>query len=94
MKPTHPGKRRSRRFIPAAIVAATVAATADLPPVATAGAYDEMTIAVVETRPCDTNCRTPDNPGGWIETRLGDEDEGVASRIDTCSERGTVFIFR
>jgi len=35
-----------------AIATITVAGT-DLPPSATAGAYAEMTVAVVETRPCD-----------------------------------------
>ena len=72
----------------------TYPATAGLPPAATAGAYDEMTIAIVETRPCDFNCRTPDNPGGWIETRPCDEDEGIASHIDTSSERGTLLVIQ
>ena len=36
-----------------ALVAGAFAAEADSPPTATAGAYDEKVIAVIETRPCD-----------------------------------------
>jgi len=48
-----------KRTLIAAIALATItAAGTDLPTSTTAGAYDEMTLAVVETRPCDIVCTT------------------------------------
>ena len=76
-----------------AAVAATITAAADLPPAPTVGACDEITIAVIETRAGDDSCRTPDNPGGWIETRPCDADEGVAT-IDTVKKVGFMIDLR
>ena len=43
-----------KRLLTAAIaIAAITAVGVDVPPTTTAGAYAEMTITVVETRPCD-----------------------------------------
>ena len=56
-------------------------------------AYDERTVAVIETRPCDVNCCTPDNPGGWIETRLCDANDTTAT-VDTLSPISIIISFR
>ena len=84
---------RSRRLIPAAIAAAAAATATELPPAATVGAYDEMAIAVIETRPCDASCRAPDNPCGWIETRPGDN-AATAATVDTLTPIGVTIYFR
>ena len=72
----------------AAAIFATLAASA-----LAAVAYDEVTISVIETRPCDVAVRAPDNPGGWIETRLGDNDAGSAP-VDTLTPISIVISFR
>ena len=77
----------------AATVAAIIAAAADLPPAPTAGAYDEKTIAAIETRAGDDSYRMPDNPGGWIETRPCDADDGSAT-IDTVKKVGFMIDLR
>ena len=56
-------------------------------------AYDECTIAVIETRPCDTADRAPDNSGGWIETRICDVAD-VSTPIDTSKPLGIIIKFR
>ena len=65
---------------------------ADVPSV-TAGAYNDRVVAFIDTRPCDAGLRPPDNPGGWIETRLCDDDAGLAT-IDTAKPVGMVLNFR
>ena len=72
---------------------AAAAATAAQPPPATAGAYNDHVIAFIDTRPADANDRIPDNPGGWIETRPGDDDAGLAT-IDTVKPVGFSLIIR
>ena len=62
-------------------------------PSATAGAYNDRVVAFIDTRPCDTGLRPPDNPGGWIETRLCDDDVGLAM-IDTAKPVGMVLNLR
>ena len=65
---------------------------ADVPSV-TAGAYNDRVVAFIDTRPCDAGLRPPDNPGGWIETRLCDDDAGLAT-IDTVKSVGMVLNIR
>ena len=65
---------------------------ADVPSV-TAGAYNDRVVAFIDTRPCDAGLRPPDNPGGWIETRLCDDDAGLAT-IDTAKSVGMVLNIR
>ena len=77
----------------ATLLAPMAAATADLPPAATAGAYDDRVLAFIDTRPADASDRVPDNPGGWIETRSGDNDAGSAP-VDTLTPIGIVISFR
>jgi len=62
-------------------------------PSAMAGACNDRVIAFIDTRPCDAGLRPPDNPGGWIETRLCDDDAGLAT-IDTAKPVGMVLNFR
>ena len=52
-------------------------------------AYDEKTIALIETRSCSVADRTR----GWIETRLGDTDTGLTT-IDTAKPFGLRISFR
>ena len=77
----------------ATLLAPMAAATADLPPAATAGAYDDRVLAFIDTRPADASYRVPDNPGGWIETRTGDNDAGSAP-VDTLTPISLVISFR
>ena len=77
----------------ATLLAPMAAATADLPPAATAGAYDDRVLAFIDTRPADASDRVPDNPGGWIETRMGDDDAGSAL-VDTLTPISIVISFR
>lgn len=90
MAPTSSEKLRSCRLMRAAVPLASLALVeatlsplhAEVPSV-TAGAYSDCAIAFIDTRPADANDRVPDNPGGWIETRLCDDDEGLVT-IDTA----------
>ena len=82
-------KTLNGRFLRAAVLLASLAlGEAALPPLhaevpsSTVGAYNEVTVSVIDTRLCDVGLRPPDNPGGWIETRLCDYDAGLAT-IDT-----------
>ena len=80
--------KRLLAMIGVAAIFATLAASA-----LAAVAYDEVTISVIETRPCDVAVRAPDNPGGWIETRLGDATETVA-KVDTVTPISLNISFR
>ena len=77
----------------ATLLAPMAAATADLPPATMAGAYDDCILTFIDTRPADVSDRVPDNPGGWIETRMGDDDAGSAS-VDTLTPISLVISFR
>ena len=88
-------KKRIRRGTILALLAAAALSPlhADLPPAATAGAYNDRVLAFIDTRPAAASDRVPDNPGGWIETRPCDDDAGLAT-IDTVKPVGFTLIVR
>ena len=101
MKTTTLGKWHSYHFICTVISLTAVVfggmafspLDADEPPATTAGAYNDRVVAFIDTRSCDIGLRTPDNPGGWIETRPCDDNVDRAT-IDTAKPVGILINFR